>query len=87
VKRNRTFFGIQCLEARIKRQRDGYRRQELEKELAVHRKRVEAARLEVARVPRAPTNLDIAEITGIPKGSIDSTLFHLRRLAARRGLR
>lgn len=43
------------------------------------RGRKEAAEMRMARVRLAPTNADIAEVLGIPKGTVDSGLYWLRR--------
>jgi len=47
--------------------------------LAWHR-RLRLLEDELSRVPRAPTNGEIAAILGIPKGTVDSSLFYFKQL-------
>ncbi|MFI5368672.1 MAG: hypothetical protein ACHQ1F_06630, partial [Spirochaetia bacterium] len=46
------------------------------------RKRMRAAMSRMARVKLAPTNLEIARVVGVPKGTVDSGLYWLKRKLA-----
>ena len=41
-----------------------------------------AAMIRMARVKLAPTNLEIARVVGVPKGTVDSGLYWLKRKLA-----
>jgi hypothetical protein len=44
--------------------------------------RMRAAMIRMARVKLAPTNLEIARVVGVPKGTVDSGLYWLKRKLA-----
>jgi len=46
------------------------------------RRRMRAAMIRMARVKLAPTNLEIACVVGVPKGTVDSGLYWLKRKLA-----
>ncbi|MFP4483909.1 MAG: hypothetical protein ACLFO1_03545 [Spirochaetaceae bacterium] len=50
--------------------------------VAVWHRRLRLIEDEIGRVPRAPTNGEVAEILGIPKGTVDSSLFYMKRVFA-----
>ena len=77
-RRNSAFATIVQVQGELRGCLDPGRRQRLEHRLRVHFKRLNIARSLLARVPMRPTNDEIAEILGIPKGSVDSTLYYLR---------
>ena len=77
-KRNRALFRAETLEYLLALEPDRQRALRLQRDLAEARDRLETVREAIARVPRTPTNLEISEATGIPKGSIDSILWKLR---------
>lgn len=52
-------------------------------ELFSWHKRLRVIEDEISRVPRSPTNGEIAKILGLPKGTVDSNLFYFKRLLRR----
>ncbi len=50
--------------------------------IAVCHRRLRNLEREIGSVPRVPTNGEVAEILGIPKGTVDSSLFYLKRALA-----
>ncbi len=83
-RRNTAFATIVQVQGELSGCIEPRRRAKLAYRLRVHRKRLETARSLIARVPLRPTNDEIALILGIPKGSVDSTLYYLRK---QKGLR
>ncbi len=77
-RRNAAFATMVELQGELSRCIDPRRRAKLAYRLRVHRKRLEGARLLLSRVPWRPTNEEIAQILGIPTGSVASTLYYLR---------
>jgi hypothetical protein len=47
--------------------------------IATCHRRLRNLEREIAGVPRVPTNGEVAQILGIPKGTVDSSLFYLKR--------
>jgi N-glycosylase/DNA lyase len=86
-KRNRALFRAETLEYLLALEPDRQRALRLQRDLAEARDRLETVREAIARVPRTPTNLEISEATGIPKGSIDSILWKLRNRVTTSGAR
>lgn len=78
-KRNRAFFKLRCLEQELGQsgccETD---RNEIVKRIEIERRRMHEAQNEIARTPRMPTHKDIAEVLGVPKGSVDSGLYYLK---------
>ncbi len=77
-RRNAAYATMVEVQGELSRCIDPRRRAKLAYRLRVHRKRLEGARLLLSRVPWRPTNEEIAQILGIPKGSVASTLYYLR---------
>ncbi len=78
-KRNRTFFKLYLTE---KRQLEAYTPKEIQ--LYASRAKVLSLRLrqtnrELSRFSLRPTHREIAQVTGIPKGTVDSGMFYLKR--------
>ena len=78
-RRNRAFAQLQLWSAAAHQAVDGARRAHAVKRAARHRRAVEAAQSELSRVRVAPSNREIAELLGIPKGTVDTGLYWLRR--------
>lgn len=83
-RRNTAFATIVQVQGELSGCIEPRRRARLAHRLKVHRKRLETARALLSRVPLRPTNDEIALILGIPKGSVDSTMYYLRK---QKGLR
>ena len=80
-RRNRLFVLLHRAHYQLWESNDPHERQRLLDNAALIRQRLRRVRHKLARVPRSPTNLDIAEVTGIPKGTVDSTLYYARKRA------
>lgn len=81
-RRNRAFCLARLLEGELRFETDPCRRQEMERRLASANKRMAMAMTRMSRVAVAPTNREIAESLGVPKGTVDSGLCMLKRKLA-----
>lgn len=79
ARRNTAWCRIGFLEARIEEEPDCPRRRSLEQKLARERTRFERARAEIRSFKPTVPNSIVARILGIPKGTVDSGLYYLRR--------
>lgn len=79
ARRNRAFCRARLLETELRCETDPDRRAALEERLAIANSRMRTAMRRMAGVGVAPTNREIAEALGIPKGTVDSGLFFLKR--------
>lgn len=78
-RRNRLYVLLHRAHHRLWESNDPRERDELLAQADLIRQRLQRVRRRIAHIPRSPTNLDIAEVTGIPKGSIDSTLYYAKK--------
>ena len=78
-RRNHAFARLQLWSGAAHRETDGKFRAQAAARAARCRRSVEAAQSELARVRVAPTNRAIAAVLGIPKGTVDTGLYWLRR--------
>ena len=81
-RRNRAFAQLQLWSAAAHQEVDAARRARATRRAARHRRTVESAQAELSRVRVAPSNLEIAALLGIPKGTVDTGLYWLRRQSA-----
>jgi DNA-directed RNA polymerase specialized sigma24 family protein len=81
-RRNRAFSQVRLLESDLLLEMDPARREEISRRLARVRRRMRLAMARMARVGLAPTNREIALTLGVPKGTVDSGLFWLKRKLA-----
>lgn len=79
LRRNRLFVLLQSLHERIACCSEPQERLRLSQEAELTRGRLDRLRRRISRLPRCPTNQEIAEVTAIPKGTIDSTLYYAKR--------
>lgn len=77
-KRNGCFFRIYCLQEQLRLVVEHSVRVALARQLASEELRLASMLDEISRVPIDPTHRDIAEVLGIPKGSVDSGLYYLK---------
>jgi RNA polymerase sigma factor (sigma-70 family) len=77
--RDRAWFKIRCLQTRLVETLEPTDRELCEKKLAEWRKRFETARGKVTSIPSTPTHKEIAECLGVPKGTVDSSIFRIRK--------
>jgi hypothetical protein len=61
------------------REPDPARRQDLERRATMYRNRLESLTRQQRSLSTAPTHLEVARVVGMPKGSVDSGLYHLKR--------
>jgi RNA polymerase sigma factor (sigma-70 family) len=78
-RRNRAFAQARLLETELRTEIDAERRAVLSTALARVRRRMNTAVQRMSRVGISPTNLEIARILGVPKGTVDSGLYWLKR--------
>ena len=78
-RRNRAFAQLQLWSAAAHQAVDDPRRAHAVRRAARHRRAVEAAQADISRVRVAPSNRQIAALLGIPKGTVDTGIYWLRR--------
>jgi len=78
-RRNRAFSDARLLEAELAGQPDDGTAEALRLRLAAANRRMNTAMVRMARVRRDPTNREVARVLGVPKGTVDSGLFWLKR--------
>jgi len=78
-RRNRAFTKVRLLETELKIEADPQRLDALRTALSKARKRMESAAHKMSRVGLSPTNREIASVLGVPKGTVDSGLYWLKR--------
>jgi RNA polymerase sigma factor (sigma-70 family) len=81
-RRNRAFALCRLLETELSEETDPARRETLRVRLEKARGRMNAAMRRMSKVMLNPTNREIAEVLGMPKGTVDSGLFWLKRKLA-----
>jgi RNA polymerase sigma factor (sigma-70 family) len=81
-RRNKAFALIRVLETELLTERDHERVLVLQARLARARKRMRGAMQRMARVGLSPTNREIGAVLGVPKGTVDSGLYWLKRKLA-----
>jgi DNA-directed RNA polymerase specialized sigma24 family protein len=78
-RRNKAYAAIRLLETELAGEVEPANRQSLEDALGRMRRRMSAAMQRMSRVGLAPTNLEISRALGVPKGTVDSGLYWLKR--------
>jgi len=79
-RRNRAYLQLRCLEIQMAASNDEKTHARVVRQTAVQRERLRAVVALIDRVPRTPTNRDLSAVLGIPKGSVDSGLYALRKV-------
>ena len=79
LRRNRAFSQAQTLETELFDEIDLDRRDVLLERLSRARTRMSTAIDRMSRIMLSPTNRDIAEVLDVPKGTVDSGLYWLKR--------
>ena len=77
-RRNRAFYKARLLEEEMDRVVDSGEWLVFHKRLQRLNKSMRRAQDKISRIPLYPSNRDIAEVWGIPKGSVDTLLFTLK---------
>jgi DNA-directed RNA polymerase specialized sigma24 family protein len=78
-RRNRAYAQARLLEAELRNEIEGKRRDDIEARLARVRRRMYAAVQRMSRIGLSPTNREIASVLAVPKGTVDSGLFWLKK--------
>jgi RNA polymerase sigma factor (sigma-70 family) len=81
-RRNRAFGQIRLLETELKAVCEGQRLETLRRSLARAKQRMSNAMQRMSKIGLAPTNREIAAALGVPKGTVDSGLYWLKRKLA-----
>jgi hypothetical protein len=81
-RRNHYYFRMFCMQEELKIATDEESRRRLADAMCLIRTRLAGTLEEISRVPLTPTHKDIAEVMGVPKGSVDSGLYYLRSALA-----
>jgi hypothetical protein len=82
-RRNRAFSGLRMTDLRLAREIDPGRRRELQERRERLGRTLHSCQRTISRIRLAPTHGQIAAALGMPKASVDSTIYRLkRRLAA-----
>jgi len=81
-RRNAAFCQVRLLETELATEIDEAKRQALSARLRKARTRMRGAMERMARVGLAPTNKEIARILDVPKGTVDSGLYWLKKKLA-----
>ena len=81
-RRNKAFSQARLLEVEMKAETEPLRTQVLRAGLVRARRRMRLAMKRMARVGLAPTNREIALVLGVPKGTVDSGLYWLKKKLA-----
>jgi hypothetical protein len=82
-KRRRTYFRLHYFLELRRTCRDRFRAIKLEMQIRKEKHRHEAVNRILSITPKSPSHSDIARILGLPKGTIDSGYFYIRRLQKR----
>jgi hypothetical protein len=81
-RRNRAYYGLRVIEARLWREVDPDRRRELDARRERLMGTVTRCHHVISRIKLAPSHRQVAEALGIPKATVDSTIHRLKRRAA-----
>ena len=81
-RRNRAFALARLLETELKTETEPGKVTSLQEGLQRVRRRMHLAMQRMARVALSPTNREIAAVLGVPKGTVDSGLYWLKRKLA-----
>ena len=81
-RRNKAYAALRFLECELPSETDIEKRASLQKSLQRMRLRMDTAMRRMSRVGVSPTNLEIARALGVPKGTVDSGLYWLKRKLA-----
>jgi DNA-directed RNA polymerase specialized sigma24 family protein len=81
-RRNKSFAAVRLLETEIRSEVDPEKRAALERTYARMKRRMLLAMERMSRVGLAPTNREIGRLLCVPKGTVDSGLYWLKRKLA-----
>lgn len=78
-KRGEVFYRRLLAEDDARREADPERRQVHERRASLYRSRLASLTRQQRSLSTAPTHLELARVLGMPKGSVDSSLYHLKK--------
>ncbi len=78
-KRNKYFFRVHFIQDSLEVECNKKKREKLMKQLEETHTRLTKISIIINRMTIAPTHREISEVLGVPKGTIDSGLYYLRR--------
>jgi hypothetical protein len=81
-RRNRCYAAVRLLETELRSETDAEKLDSLQERLRRIRRRMSVAMEHLSRVALSPTNLEIGKVLGVPKGTVDSGLFWLKKKLA-----
>ena len=79
TRRNRAFFKLSLLEEELSVTPEAAEKERLRAWLVKTRTTLHLAQQRLASTPRCPTNRDLAEVLGLPKGTVDTSLYWLKK--------
>ena len=77
-RRNKVYLKIYRIHEELSDECEPQYKNRLIEKLVYEKKRMLAVIDDLARVPTSPTHKDIAEVLGVPKGSVDSGLYYIK---------
>jgi hypothetical protein len=77
-RRNSAFFKFHLLQEKISFAEDENEKLELKEEISKLKQKIYKMNMTISKAPTRPTHKDIAEILGIPRGSIDSGIHYIK---------
>ncbi|MDR1625351.1 MAG: hypothetical protein LBT33_02330 [Spirochaetia bacterium] len=83
-KRRRVYFRIHYYHELLRSCRDRFHAAELERKIRKEKRRYETVNRILSNTPKSPSHSDIARILGLPKGTVDSGFFYIRRTLKRK---
>jgi hypothetical protein len=78
-KRNNYFTLLRYYQLQEQEEMDVLRKQAFREKIRKLRKRLEDTRRDISRIPTGPTHIQIAELLGVPKGTVDSGIHYFRK--------
>jgi hypothetical protein len=78
-RRDRAWFQVRCLQYRLRLVLEDDEREAVNRRLAMWRRRYEHALRVLSRMHCGPSHADIARVLGVPKGTVDSSVFYGKR--------
>lgn len=80
IRRVRAYYNLRRAHDAVRLAPPGPAADSAMRSVAVWHRRLRLIEDAIGRVPRSPTNGEVAEILGIPKGTVDSSLFYMKRV-------
>ena len=75
----RTFCRARLLEERLSRERDREMIRRFSEALARAKHSIDLTRHKISRIPLSPSNRQISEVLDVPKGTVDTSLYSLKK--------